>query len=338
MQQSTAIQQERFTLIGLLSSQNNFFFDELALKIYQYQLKYNRIYYAFARQIHPDPFRVSELEEIPLLPVSAFKHHRIKTGDWNPEVIYKSSSTTGTLPSSHHIKNRSEYLANAQRCFELFYGPVEQYCFLALLPGYLERSDSSLIDMSGYFIQKSFYPQSGFFQNDFDELVNRIGQLARENIPTILLGVTFALLDMAEKYSLDFPELIVMETGGMKGRRKEIIRQEVHDILQNKWRVKGIHSEYGMTELMSQAYSSSLGIYKLPKTMKVVIRQTEDPLNSETTDRAGIMGIIDLANIDSCSFLLTDDLGRVFSDGSFTIIGRLDNSEIRGCNLMVSDL
>ena len=335
---STAIQKERSTLNDMLWNQNSFSFDELALKIYQFQLKYNRVYCTFAKQVHPDPFSVTDLERIPLLPVSAFKHHTIKTGDWDSEIIYKSSSTTGVTPSSHYVKNRGEYLANAQRCFELFYGPVEQYCFLALLPGYLERSDSSLIDMSDYFIQKSFFPLSGFFLNDYDQLVKRLDQLSREKIPAILFGVTFALLDMAENHTIDFPDLIVMETGGMKGRHKEIIRKEVHDILHKRWNVKGIHSEYGMTELMSQAYSDAPGIFKVPKTMKVLIRQTEDPLHPEATGRAGMIGIIDLANIDSCSFILSDDMGRVFSDGSFEIIGRLDNSEIRGCNLMVSDL
>lgn len=336
--QNDSYSQERNWLKTKLDTMNETDLDYLVWEVYRFQLKYNAIYRDFAHSLYDDPFAINDIHKIPLLPVSAFKHWEVMTGRWKPSLCYSSSTTSGQNPSLHYIHNEEDYLKNTVRGFEQFYGSVSDYCFLALLPGYLERKGSSLIAMMSYFIQLSRFKESGFFLNEEEDLFRVLMDLKSRDIPVILLGVTFALIDFAERYRFDFPGLIVMETGGMKGRRREMTRMEVHSFLQDRWKVDSIHSEYGMTEMMSQAYSQRNGHFKSPATMKVLIKEMTDPLSAEETDRQGIIGVIDLANIDTCAFLLTDDIGRVGSDGTFEILGRMDHSEIRGCNLMVSDI
>jgi phenylacetate-coenzyme A ligase PaaK-like adenylate-forming protein len=250
-------------------------------------------------------------------------------------VIFDSSGTTGSVPSRHFVAEVSLYEESFMRGFQHFYGKPDDYVFLALLPSYLERGNSSLVYMADKFIRLSRKEESGFFLNEFERLHSLVLSLKERGQRTILLGVTFALLDFAEAFSLDFPELIVMETGGMKGRREELTRTEVHSRLCNSFGVKKIHSEYGMTELLSQAYSKGHGIFQTPSWMKILLRDVYDPLQLQKRNKNGAINVIDLANLYSCSFIATNDLGKMNEDGSFEITGRMDNAEIRGCNLMV---
>ncbi len=310
-------------------------FGHIALSLFKIQATENKIYKQYITELRIEPNEVTRIEEIPFLPISFFKTHEVKTGSWEPETIFTSSGTTALITSRHYVKDRSFYLNHAKCLFNSFFGSIEDYHFLALLPSYLEREGSSLIAMTDYFIQQSNSNHSGFYLNNFDELANKIEALKTEKRKTILLGVTFALLELAQQYSLNLSHCIIMETGGMKGRRKEIVRDELHQILRSSFKVDNITSEYGMTELFSQAYSLHDGYYKCPWSMKILIRDVYDPMQLEKTGRIGIIKVIDLANFDSCAFIETQDLGRLNSNGNFEVLGRVDNSDSRGCNLLV---
>ena len=278
---------------------------------------------------------MQSVEQIPFLPISFFKTHTIKTGEWAAQKTYTSSGTTGAQTSRHFVFDEDWYLQNAAAIFEKIYGKVEDFCFLALLPNYLEREGSSLIAMADFFIIKSKYEQSGFFLYDQERLVKLLKANELAKVPTVLIGVSFALLDLAEQYQLSLAHTIVMETGGMKGRRKEMTRAELHDVFQKSFGIENVHSEYGMTELLSQGYSKGQGIFEPGFTMQIRTREITDPFRYTNAGRHGVINIIDLANIDSCAFIATDDLGRVYENGTFEVLGRLDQSDIRGCNLMV---
>ncbi|RFZ81104.1 acyl transferase [Mucilaginibacter terrenus] len=310
-------------------------FNTVALQVFNYQFTNNAIYNTFVQAIGRSADSVTSVEQIPFVPVEFFKSQRVVTGRDTEELVFTSSGTTGMITSSHLVIDVSWYEESFRRAFKLFYGDVKNYTVLALLPSYLEREGSSLIYMANDLIEQSGNPDSGFFLYDHDKLYSILKKQQADGKPTLLIGVTFALLDFVEQHSINFPELIVMETGGMKGRRKEVIREELHTILCSGFGVKTIHSEYGMTELLSQAYSKGEGVFNCPPWMKIIPRDTNDPLTLIEGEKTGGINIIDLANINSCSFIATQDLGRVYADGSFEVLGRFDNSDIRGCNLMV---
>lgn len=310
-------------------------FNACAIEIFHFQHHHNPVYRQFIRELGIEPGDIRHYQDIPFLPVSFFKTQRVYTGDRSPVITFASSRTTGSVPALHRIADMALYEKSITQCFELFYGPVSRYCLLALLPSYVERDDSSLVHMAGVLIRRSGHPISGFYLDDFRKLVQTLKYLKKSRQQTILLGVSFALLDLIESHPVIFPGLIVMETGGMKGRRKEMIREELHERLCTGFGVDTIHSEYGMTELLSQAYSQGQGTYRCPPWMSVLVRDINDPLSLADQNQTGGINIIDLANIYSCSFIATEDLGRVKSGGSFEVIGRFDNSDIRGCNLLV---
>ena len=313
-----------------------FDFELIAWEMFQYQSRNNEVYKKYLELIHVNPQQIVKTEDIPFLPISLFKNHTIQTGKWTAEAIFSSSGTTGTITSAHHVRNLKWYLQNCEKGFRQYYGNIEDYCVLALLPSYLERDGSSLVDMAAQFISLSKYPQSGFFLNNHAELKTVLDHNNRLGIPTLLLGVTFGLLDFAEQNKMQLSDnVIVMETGGMKGRRKEMTRTEVHHILTTQLGVTHIHSEYGMTELLSQGYSNGNGIFSTCKTMRVFLREINDPYTFMRSGRNGCLNIIDLANIDTCAFLATDDLATIFDDGTFEVKGRIDHSDVRGCNLML---
>jgi hypothetical protein len=310
-------------------------FEELAIKVFRYQAKNCDVYNAFIKGLKIDSALVDKIEHIPFMPVEFFKLHKVMAGDGDAEVVFTSSGTTGMITSSHSVTDVSWYVQSFRKAFQLFYGDIKNYTVLALLPSYLEREGSSLIYMAQDLITQSANPDSGFFLYNHQELYNILQKQKVARKPTLLIGVTFALLDFVEQHQIDFPELIVMETGGMKGRRKEMIREELHNTLCAGFGVQSIHSEYGMTELLSQAYSKGEGIFKAPPWMKIITRDTNDPFTLVGAGKTGGVNVIDLANINSCSFIATQDLGRVYEDGSFEVLGRFDNSDIRGCNLLV---
>lgn len=320
-------------------------FDKLALEVFQFQYTNNEIYRQYVDLVCEDPGGIQAVEEIPFLPIRFFKSHAVKTTRFEPAVIFESSGTTGSINSRHLIKDISLYKESFIRGIELAYGPVKDWCVLGLLPSYLERSNSSLVFMVNELIRLSGHPQGGFYLAEYDKLVAVLKELKEQRQKTLLIGVTFGLLDFAEKYAVSkipglFDHTVIMETGGMKGRRKEMIRQEVHAILKKSFDVPVIHSEYGMTELLSQAYSAGNGVFKCPPWMKVVVRDDEDPFDIRVPRLqtvvlvSGAINIIDLANIYSCSFIATDDAGRLFPGDNFEVIGRMDNSDLRGCSLM----
>lgn len=319
----------------IFSLHNNVSFNETALEIFQFQYQNNYEYKRFCDLLGKSPENVIDFKAIPFLPIDLFKKLKIIAGSKKDEVIFKSSATTGTIQSCHHVSDLSIYQESYNRCFELFYGAPSDYCILALLPSYLERKGSSLIYMVEDLIKRSKNSNSGFYLRNTEELIEKLKIQETAHQKTLLIGVTFALVDMAEKVNLDLKHTIIMETGGMKGRKKEIIRKEVHAILSNAFNVDSIHSEYGMTELLSQAYSLGNGIFKSPPWMKIIIRDTQDPFTLIGNDKTGGINVIDFANIYSCSFISTQDLGKTFPDGSFEIMGRFDNSDIRGCSLLV---
>jgi phenylacetate-coenzyme A ligase PaaK-like adenylate-forming protein len=310
-------------------------FSDAALSIFRHQAAHCIPYREFIRHLRVDPLQVSDLADIPYLPISFFKSHRVVSGMEKEDIVFSSSGTTGQVQSRHFVTDLSLYEQSFNDAFSQFYGTAEDTCLLALLPSYLERDGSSLIYMIDALLKQSRHPDSGYFLHNHDDLYKKLIGLQQRGQKTILIGVTYALLDFLERYELDFPELIVMETGGMKGKRKEMVREELHDILKSGFGVKAIHSEYGMTELLSQAYSDGEGIFRCPKWMKIVLRDTNDPLSLLKSNQTGGINVIDLANINSCSFIATQDLGRVFSDGTFEVLGRFDNADIRGCNLLV---
>jgi phenylacetate-coenzyme A ligase PaaK-like adenylate-forming protein len=320
----------------VFSIRNGQQFNKTALQIFNHQAKNFTVYRDFISGLNVDPADVKSVEEIPFLPIEFFKSHKVVSAGKEAEVIFTSSGTTGMITSRHYVTDVSWYTESFRKAFRLFYGDIDKYTILALLPSYLEREGSSLIYMAEDLIKQSNNPGSGFFLYNHDELHQKLQKQQREQKPTLLIGVTFALLDFIESYSIQFPELIVMETGGMKGRRKEMIREELHEQLCKGFGVNAIHSEYGMTELLSQGYSRGEGIFNCPPWMKIIARDTNDPLSLLTDQKAGGINIIDLANINSCSFIATQDLGRVYADGSFEVLGRFDNSDIRGCNLLIA--
>jgi phenylacetate-coenzyme A ligase PaaK-like adenylate-forming protein len=307
-------------------------FDETAESVFNLQLEHNPIYGEFAKLLNRKSYSI-----LPFLPVEMFKSKAVKTGDFDPQVVFTSSGTTGDITSRHYVRETGWYEEIFTQTFAQAYRYPANFCFLCLLPSYLERDGSSLVYMAESLIKQSKYDFSGFYLNANDELVNRLQANEANGIPTVLLGVTFALLDLAEKHKLRLSDnTIVMETGGMKGRRKEMTRPELHGILTSAFGVDAIHSEYGMTELMSQAYSKGNGIFSLPPQMKIIITDVNDPFEKLDHGRTGTVNIIDLANIDSCAFLATKDLGRTFPDGTFEILGRYDHSDVRGCNLLIA--
>jgi phenylacetate-coenzyme A ligase PaaK-like adenylate-forming protein len=312
-------------------------FEELALELFHFQSIENEVYSAYLKARKVDPKSINSISSIPFLPIRFFKDFQVVCGQVNDFAsFYSSSGTTGMITSKHFIWSEPWYLNHAQEIFEKEYGDLTDFHVLALLPAYLERPGSSLVSMAKHFIDVSKSPHSGFYLYNHGELLDKLNFLKNGSRQVLLLGVTFALLDLAES-GKDFSamdNLLVMETGGMKGRRKEMIREEVHDTLKAYFKVRSIHSEYGMTELMSQAYSKGEGKYKLPNTMRVMLRDVNDPLSWSTRSQGGI-NVIDLANFHSCAFIETQDLGKFDENGFLEVLGRFDNSEIRGCNLLV---
>jgi hypothetical protein len=310
-------------------------FNTLVLKLYEIQHQRIPIYRDYVNSLSKRFQRPGHYSEIPFLPVEFFKTHRVIDPSLDPEITFFSSGTTGAIPGKHLVAKRKWYENVYTNTFHQFYGNPDRYCILALLPSYLEREGSSLVEMVSGLIHQSNHPDSGFYLKAFEKLYKLLLKLKAKNQKTILIGVTFGLLDFIEKYQLDFPGLIVMETGGMKGRRKELLRAEVHTLLKNGFGVAQVHSEYGMTELLSQAYSKKDGVFHTPQQMKVLIRDINDPFTILNSGQSGGINIIDLGNLYSCSFIATRDLGKTAIDGSFEVLGRFDNSDVRGCNLMV---
>ncbi len=307
-------------------------FEEQALALFYYQYQNNQVYKQFVDIIGKDPQNVT-YHTIPFLPIEFFKTHEIKTQFWQEECIFESSGTTGMTPSLHYVKSLNHYLNNAQVIFEQVYGSVSECTFLALLPSYLERGNSSLVAMVDYFIKLSKSNHSGFFHHDHLRLYDTIKSCLNNHEKVVLIGVTYALLDFAELYSVDLKDGIVIETGGMKGRKKELVREQVHEKLKDCFNTT-IQSEYGMTELMSQAYATKEGIYQPPPWLRAITRDVNDPFCIYNSGKRGAINIIDLANIDTCAFIATQDLGIVNEDYSFEILGRFDNSDLRGCSLL----
>ena len=310
-------------------------FEELALQIFKFQFENNRVYRSFCDLLYKHPSDVKSLKDIPFLPIQFFKSHSVLSSTESVQTTFTSSGTTGSNTSKHLITNLEIYEQSFKKGFKHFYGNIQDYVVLALLPSYLDREGSSLIYMVDALIKQSNHPESGFYLNNLSELKNTLSKLDSEGKKVLLIGVSFALLDLVEARQFQLKNTIIMETGGMKGRRKELIREELHTILKQGFGVETIHSEYGMTELLSQAYSQGNGIFKCPNWMRIVTRDTEDAMTIQPSGKAGGINVIDLANINSCSFIATQDLGRVYENSSFEIIGRFDASDIRGCNLMV---
>ncbi|MEO8885822.1 MAG: acyl transferase [Mucilaginibacter sp.] len=319
----------------IFSISNKQEFEVAALKVFKHQAENCAVYRDFIKGLNINPVEITSIQQIPFLPIEFFKSRDVLSSTDNVQVTFTSSGTTGMITSSHKVTDVSWYEDSFRAAFKLFYGDIKDYTILALLPSYLERDGSSLIYMANDLIQQSANPDSGFFLYNHEELAHQLKKQQEAKKPILLIGVTFALLDFVEQYSFNFPELIVMETGGMKGRRKEMIREELHETLCKGFGVDAIHSEYGMTELLSQAYSKGNGIFNCPPWMRVITRDTNDPMSLLNTDKAGGVNVIDLANINSCSFIATQDLGRVYADDSFEVLGRFDNADIRGCNLLV---
>ena len=310
-------------------------FESISMETFSFQYQNLDIYRNFIEFLGKKESDIKTLYDIPFLPVGFFKTHKIISNKRTEEIIFSSSGTTGMETSKHYIADLTLYEQSFLEGFRYFYGKPSDFCILALLPSYLERDGSSLVYMADRLIKQSTNKDSGFYLNQFDELVSRLYKLKNSGKKTLLLGVSFALLDLAEHKEMDLSHAIVMETGGMKGRRKELTREELHLFLSNRFNISEIHSEYGMTELLSQAYSKGNGRFFTPPWMKVIIKDPYDPFKTLQTGNTGLINIIDLANKYSCSFIATSDLGRLHPDGSFEVLGRMDNSELRGCNLML---
>jgi phenylacetate-coenzyme A ligase PaaK-like adenylate-forming protein len=316
-----------------ISSQKQF--EKMALKVFRFQHEKNQVYREFCDFLKVEKATIKSLQQIPFLPIQLFKSHEV-ISNLNPiQETFTSSGTTGMITSKHLITDVSLYEESYRKAFSEFYGNIEDYTILALLPSYLERQGSSLIYMVKDLIELSNNPDSGFYLHNYDELISKLIELDLSGKNVILIGVTYALLDLIESQNFQLKNTIIMETGGMKGKRKEMIREELHQILCNGFGVSSIHSEYGMTELLSQAYSLGNGIFECPNWMSILIRDTEDALSYVATGKTGGINVIDLANINSCSFIATQDLGKKQPNNSFEVLGRFDNSDIRGCNLMV---
>ena len=316
-------------------------FNDLALRIFQFQFEQNPFYREYCHAVNVDATAVKDVKQIPFLPIQFFKSREIKTTLFEPEMIFESSGTTGSVNSKHFIKEIGIYEESFINYFESSYGDSSNYCILGLLPSYLERKHSSLVHMVDRLIRDSGHPLSGFYLYDHEKLHQTIAANESNGVTSILIGVTYALLDFSESHRMQLQHTIVMETGGMKGRKRELTREEVHGLLCERLGIDAVHSEYGMTELLSQAYSGGQGRFTSPPWMKVLIRADDDPFEimpyppGGNTSITGVINIIDLANLYSCSFIATDDLGRLHSDGRFEVLGRLDNSDIRGCSLML---
>lgn len=317
-------------------------FDEEALALFHFQRKHNQLYNNYIEKLGINAPAVTSLEEIPFLPIDFYKEHIVKSGDWKAEIVFESSGTTSQIKSKHHLQDLDFYRSIAINIFENIYGNLDQFHVLALLPSYLERSNASLVFMVDEFIKKTASDQSGFYLNNTDQLINNLKSLLAREKKVLLIGVTYALLDLIDNFQFDQSNdnlinnnLIIMETGGMKGRRKEIVREELQSLLARGFKVGQIHSEYGMTELTSQAYALKNGNFKTPGWMKVQIREINDPFQQLPPGKTGGINIIDLANAASCAFIETKDLGKINDDGSFSVAGRLDNSDLRGCNLLI---
>ncbi len=319
-----------FQTIGNFSCEG---FEAAALEVFQFQAAFNPLYARYISLLNVDVQQVKRLEQVPFLPIRFFKNYAVKTGEWAEDTRFTSSGTTGSDTATHYVRDLDFYKKNTVSGFRQRYGDPADYLVLALLPAYLERSGSSLVCMAEHFIRLSRRAGSGFFLNNLDRLAQVLTARDRSR-PTLLLGVSFALLDLATLYPLDLQEVVFMETGGMKGRRREMTREELHKTLQNAFRTDRIHSEYGMTELLSQAYSSGGGKFLPAPTLRAFARDITDPLCLLPAGKTGALNLVDLANFDTCSFLATDDLGRVWEDGAFEVLGRLDESDVRGCNLL----
>jgi len=309
-------------------------FNDLALKIFRYQAKMNPVYEEYLGRIGCQTESIADWKQIPCLPIEFFKTHKILCGSPEVKQTFRSSGTTGSSTSQHLLADPDWYQQIFTGIFHQFYGPVEEWAVLALLPSYLERNDSSLVFMAQSLIQQSQHPSSGFYLNELTKLGETLQELESRGQKTLLIGVSFALLDLVESNAFQLENTIIMETGGMKGRRKEMVRSELHKTLCQGFGVDVIHSEYGMTELLSQAYSKGEGRFECPPWMQVSVREINDPFALVENGKTGGLNVIDLANVDSCCFIATQDLGRV-GDGDFEVLGRFDNSDIRGCNLMI---
>ncbi len=309
-------------------------FWETAMEVFGYQARHNEVYRQFCHDLDCDPAQVKTPEDIPFFPIELFKSRKVVSFTGKEACVFTSSGTTGSLPSRHYVADLSVYERSFMTGFRHFYGEASGYAILALLPGYLERQDASLVYMARRLILESRHPESGFYLDDMKGLARSLQKLQESGVQTLLLGVSFALLDLAGLHPMPLKHAIVMETGGMKGRRREMIREELHGILCKAFQQKHIHSEYGMTELLSQAYSKGDGLFACPPWMRVLARDSNDPLELIGHGRSGGLNIIDLANIYSCSFLATQDIGKTYPDSCFEVLGRFDHSDIRGCNLM----
>jgi phenylacetate-coenzyme A ligase PaaK-like adenylate-forming protein len=321
------------TTIFAISNQKQF--EKIALKVFRFQYQNNLVYQEFCDLLKTDIPKVKSLQQIPFLPIQFFKSHQVVSNTNKIEATFTSSGTTGMNTSKHLVTDSSIYEESYRKGFSQFYGNIEDYVILALLPSYLEREGSSLIYMVEDLIQMSTHSESGFYLHNHDELITKLIELDQSAQNVILIGVTYALLDLIEKQQFKLQNTIIMETGGMKGKRKEMIREELHNILCEGFGVSMIHSEYGMTELLSQSYSLGNGVFECPSWMQVLVRDTEDALSYIPQGKTGGLNVIDLANINSCSFIATQDLGKKNPNNSFEVLGRFDNSDIRGCNLMV---
>lgn len=320
---------------AFLNINSNEAFAQEAMRVFRFQAVHNAVYKAYLSCLGIDFKEVQSVEAIPFLPISFFKTHGISTGIFTPQITFTSSGTTGANVSRHLVKDLSCYDKNFLKNFERCYGAVKDWVILALLPSYLEREGSSLVYMAQSLIRRSGSSESGFYLNDFKSLQNKLKILDDQDKKVLLMGVSFALLDFAVRHPMSLKNTVVMETGGMKGRRKELIRADLHERLKKGFGVDKIHSEYGMTELLSQAYSKGDGIFSPPPWMRVVVREIQDPLTLEKTGVVGGLNVIDLANVNSCSFIATEDLGTATADGNFEVLGRFDQAHVRGCNLMV---
>lgn len=310
-------------------------FEKLTLKVFRYQYDNNLVYRNFCELLKKNKTNVKSLTEIPFLPIQFFKSHEVISSTEPIQITFTSSGTTGMTTSRHLVTDLAYYEDSFRLAFSQFYGNIEDYVVLALLPSYLEREGSSLIYMVEDLIERSNQPESGFYLRNYDDLIQKLTDLDNSGQNVLLIGVTYALLDLIEKQNFQLKNTIIMETGGMKGKRKEMIREELHDVLCKGFGVSKIHSEYGMTELLSQAYSLGDGLFECPPWMEILIRDTEDALSYVAEGKTGGINVIDLANVNSCSFIATQDLGKKYPNHSFEVLGRFDNSDIRGCNLMV---
>jgi phenylacetate-coenzyme A ligase PaaK-like adenylate-forming protein len=326
-----------FSIDEIFNVKNSDRFNDQAIKIFKYQAENNPVYKKYLFHLGTEISSIKTIKEIPFLPIEFFKTHNVITGSNKIVNTFYSSGTTGMKRSSHFITDISIYERSFLTGFENEYGKIDDLCILALLPTYLDNESSSLVYMVNKLISESGHSDSGFYLDNIEELAIKLKTLSHTNTKTILIGVSYALIDLAEKFPMNLSKTIIMETGGMKGKRKELTKAELHEFLASKFGVESIHSEYGMTELLSQAYSSGQGKFHSPPWMKILIRDTYDPFCYLEKEKSGGINIIDLANINSCSFIETSDLGKVHLNESFEVLGRFDNSDIRGCNLLVAE-